>query len=644
MKKLITAGLLILGIYFTLYAQKKDQVLLKIAGNPVTLDEFQRIYLRNNSNIQDPENKKTAGEYLQLFINFKLKVLEAMQSGLDTSKAFKTELAGYRTELAAPYLTDSSFDAGLVEETYRRMTKEVSAAHIMIALPENFTPVDSLTAFNKISEIRSQIVNGLDFHEAAVNFSQDPSSQTNKGELPWFTVFQMVYPFENAAYTTPVGQISQPFRTRFGYHILKVNDIRDSKGEIHVSHIMKLYPQNATPEQKKKTLQSADSIYEQLLNGLEFAQLASQLSEDRQSAEKGGELPWFSRSRMIPSFADPAFSLQNDGDISKPIDSGIGYHIIKRLGAKPVPDFKEIKRELETKIKSDAERNTQSRKTFVSKLKQVYNFESSQQAINEIMGKSSKWLRDSTSLLPQNDKTVLFSFSGNTYTADDWIKYLQAQKQSILPDDPKSLGEKFYSWENEMLLNYEDKILEEKHPDFKSLMQEYHDGMLLFTISENNIWQKASSDTSGLKKFYEINKQKYLWPQRYKGRIVRCNYPDIREEVEKYLEMKIPVSEIQDMLHIPQEYITITEGAWTKGENPIIDYYIWKGPMPEGWNNNTGFVMGEITDPEPKALNESRGYHIADYQQYLDELWIKELRKKYPVKINKKLMKSMANE
>ncbi|HOI49958.1 MAG TPA: peptidylprolyl isomerase, partial [Prolixibacteraceae bacterium] len=304
MKKLTVTALVWLGILFSSAAQQKDKVLVTIGGQPVGLEEFIRIYRKNNENLQNPEDKKSPQAYLDLFVNFKLKVREAEQLGLDTTQAFRNELAGYRRELAAPYLTDIQLNEQLVQETYRRMTREVNASHILVALPENPSPADTLAAYQRAAEIRRQVLSGVDFNQAAEKWSQDPSAKNNRGNLGWFTVFQMVYPFEEAAYTTPVGEVSLPVRSAFGYHLVKVNGVREARGEIKVAHLMKAFPQNATPAQKAAAHRSADSIYALLQNGANFAELARTLSDDQRSAASGGEMPWFSAAVMIPQFAE----------------------------------------------------------------------------------------------------------------------------------------------------------------------------------------------------------------------------------------------------------------------------------------------------------------------------------------------------
>jgi peptidyl-prolyl cis-trans isomerase SurA len=525
------------------------------------------------------------------------------------------------------------------------MKKEIHASHLLITLPDQPPPEDTLTALEKISEIRRQIDKGLDFNEAAVRFSQDPSAAANRGDLGWFTVFQMVYPFENAAFTTAPGNVSMPFRTRFGYHLVKVNDIRDSEGEILVAHIMISYPPEASPEQKEAAFSKADTLYRRLTQGADFAELAMKYSDDKRTGSNGGQLPWFSRSQMIPEFANPSFNLEKNGDITKPVDSGFGYHIIKRIDKKAVPPFGEVKNELQERIRKDSERSIHSRTAFITKLKNEYNFTRNQAAVDALIEKSADWFRDEERMIPNipEENPVLFSYADTVCKAEHWVEYLKKLSVTTELANPQRMAALYGSWENEAILAYEDRNLEKKHPEFRSLMQEYHDGMLLFAISEDKIWQRASADTAGLEAFYETNKFKYMWDDRYQGLVIRCISNEVKEKVETYLDAGIPVNEMYDLGHILPGQMVVTEGVWSEKENPVIDYYFRKGEKPKDWDDETGIVKAEKVPPVPKLLNETRGYHIADYQQFLEQKWIQELHRKYPVKVNKKLLKSLDN-
>lgn len=643
MKQLIVIILLTGFMSLPSLSQKKPDVLARVGDMTVLSEEFIKIYNRNNDNIIDPAEKKTPEEYLELYINFKLKVLEAQKLGLDTLQSFREELAGYRAELAAPYLTDISFNENLVEETYNRMKKEINASHILISFAPDAGINDTIDAWNRILEISKELKAGLDFNEAAKKYSEDPSAVQNHGNLGWFTVFQMVTPFEDAAYNTPAGQISGPVKTRFGYHLIKVNGQREANGEIKVAHIMKMFPQHISEERKASLKHEIDSIYTLLKGGANFAELAKKHSDDQRSAAMGGEMPYFGRSRMIPEFSDPAFALKENGDFTQPVETAFGYHIIMRLDLKPIPAFDEVKGELEERIKRDPERSTQSRDIFISKLKSQYSFTRNQEAIDKLMSGFGEWFVDGKLTVPADAdrQTVLFSLDGKNYTVNDWIEYLKDLQIAAESNQARVLQSQFDIWEHSTIIEYEDQKLESKYPEFKSLLQEYHDGLLLFAVSEQKIWNRASSDTTGLQAFYLTNRDKYMWGDRYKGVIVKCSNPEIRNKIEDRLGEGIPISEIFDMTGINANLVSIEEGSWSKGENPIIDFYVWNGPKPADWNSENSFVQGEIAGPEPKTLEEARGFHISDYQQFLEDEWIRELRAKYRIQINKKALKKI---
>jgi len=628
MKHTVLLSIILIASNLAVFSQP-EETLITIGKTKISKGEFERIYQKNNNNLYNQSDKKTPEEYLQLFIDFKLKVIEAENLKIDTSAAFKNELAGYRSELAAPYLTDVTYTEQMVKETYDRTTKEIRASHLLLTLPAEATSTEVDEAREKILTIKKEIQTGKSFEDAALEYSQDPSVQTNKGELGYFTAFQMVVPFENAAFTTPVGEISEPVRTQFGWHLLKVHDVRKNQGEILVAHIMKMFPQDMTPETKANLKLQIDSIYAEVKNGADFAQLASEKSDDKRSAQQGGEMPWFSAGRMIPEFSNPAFALQNKGDITQVIESPYGYHIIKKLDSRPVPSFEEMKKELELRIKQDPERSHTSKEVFISKLKKEYNFTENKANIDKLMPKN---IGDTT----VNTQDVLFVLNGNSYTTAKYLGWLNQQGFST-----GSFGQNYPLWIEAEITAYEDTRLEEKHPDFRFLMQEYHDGILLFNISEQKIWNYAAEDSAGLEKFYG-NAKKYNWDERFKGMIVVCISDSVREEAEKYFAADLSSQEVLDLMAKTEPLLNITEGAWEKGANPVVDYYVWNGPEPEGFDSALTFIRGDKIAPEPKSLDEARGLYVSDYQKYIEENWIKELRAKYKVVVNKKLLKTIA--
>lgn len=627
MKSLISSFAIICLTSFVLSAQNSP-VLLTIDDREITKSEFEYIYQKNNTNVYSDEDRKSPESYLDLFIDFKLKVIEAENLKMDTSKAFINELAGYRKEVAAPYLTNSTYDEQLVHTMYERMKKEVDASHILLRVDENATPEQEKEILASIKNIREEIINGKDFEEAAAEYSEDPSAKENKGQLGYFSAFMMVYPFENAAFETQVGEISEPIRSRFGYHIIKVNDKRDNQGEILVAHIMKTFPQDASAETKQRLKQEIDSLYKLVLEGVDFAELAKKESDDRRTATDGGKMPWFAAGRIIPEFSEPAFALKNNGDVSEPIETTFGYHIIKKIDERPIASFDELRAEIERRIKRDPERNNSSKHIFIDQLKEEYNYQTNNKGVEMLNGLNIQ--KDS---LPD---LSLFIIDGKTFSANDFHNWILKNKI-----EGGSYSSTLDKWIDAEILAYEDSKLEEKHPDFKYLMQEYHDGILLFSISQDKIWNFASRDTVGLENFYEKNQNNHMWEEHFRGSIITCINQEVHEMADELFAGGLNNEDVLAHINNEEDLIEIETGVWENGDSPIVDFYVWNGPEPEGFNSETTFVRGDKIDPQPKTLDEARGLFISDYQQYLEQKWIKELRSKYKVKINKKVLKTV---
>lgn len=625
----IIFSLIFLSVFVFNAFSQSDETLITIGKTKVSKGEFERIYKKNNNNLYNEAEKKTPEEYLDLFIDFKLKVLEAENLKMDTSSVFINELAGYREELAAPYLTDVKYNEQMIRDLYERTTKEVNASHLLLTVPKDASPEQDAEVLNRILKIRKEIMDGKDFNEAAVEYSEDPSAKNNKGSLGYFTAFQMVVPFENTAFTTPAGEVSQPVRSSFGYHLLKVHDIRENQGEILVAHIMKMFPKDVTPEIKAQLKVQIDSIYTVLKKGADFAELAKATSDDKRSAVQGGEMAWFSSGRMIPEFANAAFAIQNIGDYSEPIETPYGYHIIKKLDTRPVATFEESKANLETRIKQDPERSITSKQVFIDKLKTQYNYSENTDVKNKLFNKNSN---DTLDFANQ----VLFKIDNKSFTVEKFQKYLKEKNT-----EPVSFLSQFNNWVEAEITALENSKLEEKYPDFRYLIQEYHDGILLFNISEEKIWNFASVDTLGLEEYYKKNTNKYSWEERFKGMVVTCKNDSVREEVDKFFAAEMTVPEILDLLNAKENLISINESAWEKGANPVVDYYVWNGPKPNNFNSELTFIRGDKIPPQPKTLDEARGLYVSDYQKYLEEKWLKELRAKYKITVNKKLLKSI---
>ena len=640
-------SLIVFSIFtLTLSAQKKDQVIMTIGDLPVTKEEFTANYQKNNTNVLDEKDKKTPTEYLDLYVNFKLKVLEAQKLGYDTARSFIDELKGYRKELTHPYLTNVSFNEEMVNTAYHRTQYERKASHILILVTPEALPTDTLAAWNKIAGLRKQIIDGADFNEIAAKNSEDPSAKENKGLLGYFSAFQMVYPFEDMAYRTPVGQVSEIIRTRFGYHIIKVHEERLTPGEIKVAHIMKMFPKQASEETIANLKLKIDSIYQKAISGSDFAELAKANSDDKKSAVEGGIMTWFTPTNMVPAFANAAFALKNDGDISPVIRTPYGWHIIKRLEIRTTQPLEKMRTDLETKIKQNPAISKYSDDLFDRKLRTEYQLKIDENNLEKLMVelsdsvKRKNWTNSINSL----KGNTLFQFAGKSITIGDFSVYLQSQKFSTSAPNPamelKTLLNKFI---NQQLISYEDSQLENKYPEFGRIIKEYHDGILLFNISKDKIWDVASTDSLRLQKFYNSSSKKYFYGDRYKGWIIQAKDNEMRTKVETMLDQKeVGKKELTDLFNTPTENnLQITDVASEKGDNPIVDYFIWSGPKPTGFDETTTFVHGKIVKNEQKTLKEAWGLYSSDFQDQVEKEWITSLKLKYPVIINNKVLKKV---
>ncbi|HET6556865.1 MAG TPA: peptidylprolyl isomerase [Prolixibacteraceae bacterium] len=640
---LITLALLT----FNLSAQKKDKIVLSIGDLRVPKEEFTANYQKNNTNVLEAKDKKTPAEYLDLYVNFKLKVLEAQKLGYDTAKAFVEELKGYRQELSRPYLTDVSFNDEMVQTAYYRTKNERQASHILILASPEASPADTLKAWNKIKDIREQIIKGADFNQMALEHSEDPSAKENKGMLGYFSAFQMVYPFENMTYKTPVGQVSEIIRTRFGYHIIKVHDERPTRGEIKVAHIMKMFPQQASEETIANYKVKIDSIYQEVIKGGDFAELAKKHSDDRQSAAQGGEMNWFTSTTMVPSFAEAAFALEKDGDISPVIRTPYGWHIIRRIELRTTQPFEKMRPELESKIRQNPAISKYSDEAFDKKLRAAYQLkidENNAEKLAALLNDSISQQNWPASAHALKDN-VLFQFAKKSIKVSDYLTWLK--EQNFTAED-KNSGQQvkamLNNFINKELIAYEDSQLEKKHPDFARIIKEYHDGILLFNISKDKIWDVASTDTVRLQKYYDTTDKKYFFGERFKGWIVRAKDNETRMKVETILDQKESTlkQEITDVFNTATENnVEITEVAAEKGDDPVVDYFIWNGPKPAGFDETTTFVHGKVDKNEQKTLKDAWGLYSSDFQELVEKEWLDSLKQKYPVKVNKKVLNTI---
>jgi len=536
---------------------KQDSVdsstIFDINGSPVSAEEFTYNLNKNISNTDSAITKQDIEEYLELYINFKLKVKEAEIQGLDTTDSFIKEFTKYRDQLTESYLKDDSIIVKLVQEAYDRMLYEIDVSHIIIRIQNQNDPVDTLRAFERITGIYNQLNAGSDFQELAITFSEDPSVKTNKGNLGYFTALQMVYPFETVAYNTPINHFSDPFKTRFGYHILKVNDKRSARGKVQVAHIMLRFKNNSTKKDSISVKERIFQIYNSLIDGENWENLCNNFSEDSNTKNQGGLLQPFETGRVVPSFSEAAFSLENQGDISQPVLTPYGWHIIKLVQKFPVKPYPEIKDELTEKVKRDS-RSELTHTYLIEKLKKENNFKIEEDILDKCLALadssliSGEWTFDSANALLTE---YIFSIQGRKYSVNDLFIYINSNQFRNNNMDPMIyMKQLINNYIDDQLIEYEKSHLGEKYYDYKMLVREYREGILLFDLMDQKIWNKAIIDTTGLEQYFKQNTDKYKWGDRVDAMIF--NSKDIEEinMVRNLLEqLFFPVSE--DTLFFP---------------------------------------------------------------------------------------------
>jgi len=636
----ILPAVIILAYNTLCFAQNPDEkVLMTVAGREVHAGEFIRMYNKS----LDPVYKSDLDDYLEQFISFKLKVADAIEQGFDTTKAFREELNGYRNQLAQSYLTDPDIKEKLLRKAYERSLLEVNASHILISCKPDASPEDTIKAYRKATDIRERIIKGEAFDQVAKSASDDKSVLINNGNLGYFTVFQMITPFEEAAYTLRPGTLSMPVRTAYGYHIIKVTDKRSSKGKIRVAHIMKAAPPGSDEGSVKKAETEINNLYARLIKGESFRKLASEYSDHKESAAVGGELNWFGAGEIISDFSEAAFSIKDTGEYLKPVRSVYGFHIIKLLDRKGPGSYEESKSYLESKL-NQSNLISIGKKSFINNLKKEYGFKINPAVYEWFVNKTdtliikgiSKYDRKS---IPSGN---IYTYADQKLSAKAFADYLEKRSNMVITSNPRFyIDTSIESIISEDLMNYENSILEKKYPDFRYLMLEFHDGILLFDISSRKVWNKVQEDSAGLRDFYEKNKTKYLSKRSIEGKIYNLRESGgekrLSSAYRKYSGKSDPDAKMLAKFNRKGDtLLTITQGKWIAGDDTDIDKIEWTS----GKHSYTkdGFpsllIIKNINEPEPLPFNEVQVEIISDYQDWLTEEWIKQLKERYSVKID----------
>ena len=675
--------------------QSKSSTLMTIGNDKVTIDDFMNVYRKNNNKEGVALDKKSMEEYLDLYSVFRLKVKEAKEMGIDTTKAFKDELSGYRKTLAQPYLTDKDAIDNLVKEAYERMKWDIRTSHILIKMDENPAAEDTMEAYTKITYIRD-FINGkanpatqkkyeamvkanlkisktsppsdtllafnklhplnsmakLKAHDFAsvAKVVSEHGAQSAGGDVGYLTGLSeqsIPYEYENAAYKAKKGEVYGPIRTSLGYHLVLVTDKRPHT-ELHLAHIMLNFRKSMTHEDSVKLKMKIDSVSGLLKQGANYEELAKKISEHRETAKKGGDIGWLSISANYPAeFKFAAFAIKGDGQCSDPVQTKFGWHIIKRIGSRELPAFDSLKADLKTKVQQDA-RNMVAKEMMIAKIKTQYQFKELSKAYTDFYT-----VIDSTLPLglwkiekAKNLVKPMFSLLDKTYTQQDFAQYMEKNFRAVANISPKTMVDLFYKkYVDETVMNTKESRLEQEFPDFKMLMEEYRDGILLFNLTDQKVWTKAIKDTTGAKEYYAKNKDHFLWEDRLDASIYTCKDEKTAEKIKKLIAQNKSDKDILTALNKDTIInVAIESKLFLKGDNAMLDAFDWKLGVSANQPVKGKVVFAnlrKIDKATPKTYIESRGLVTSEYQVWLEKEWISSLKKKYPISIDKNVFDSI---
>lgn len=639
-KKLLLTLTIASGIA-AVYAAKKDPVVMRIAGQDVPRSEFEYLYHKNANQQMEPQ---TIEQYAEMFKLYKMKVADAKAEGIDTTKAFQDEFKGYQVELRVPYGVDSTYVRQLLKEAYDRTREEVQATHIMIYKPHPLAPQTDVKG--QADSLLNLLRNGADFAEIAKNNSQDQGSAKNGGYMGWMTAGRLPYAFETAMYTLKPGEISEVVESPVGYHILKGGQHRPARGQVLALHILRTLPADADEATKAAVKAKIDSIYTVAsAPGSSFEALAAKYSEDPGSARQGGKLPWFGTGQMVSEFDSVAFAIA-DGEVSKPVQTRFGWHIIKKLESKPVASYEEMEPALMQLLNApNDERRTMISHQFAQGLKKKYKFKTNESLRKKLMDYAVKNGVDTALNTVADASTNFMSFADASYTFGDLLQNITHYRVNSYPSDGAATMERMFDlFEQQELYRYFYNHLAEENIDYRNLENEYRDGMLLFEISNRKVWDKASRDTEGLNKFFEANRADYTWSEPHvKGLFVQASSDSVADAVRSRIAELGADSVLTVIRRDFPKTVKIDRVLMAKGDNPLVDALVFGGSAVE--NSDSKFPVYFLEDfkmlEAPEEVADVRGQVTSDYQNYLEKTWIEDLKTKYPVEVNEKELKKI---
>jgi len=637
------------AIVFTFISSfSQDPVLITINDSvKVTKSEFERTYKKNNGPGITGE-QKNIDDYLQLFTNFKLKVLEAEKLKLDTNKKFKKEYDGYVKQLSEPFLVDTNVDSKILQQAYERMKWSIKTSHILIDVSLSASPKDTLAAYQQAMTIRKRILAGENFDTLARKLSKDPSAKQNSGDIGYMDVFSTVYEYENAMYSLKIGEISMPIRTKFGYHIIKVTDKKPAKGELKMAHIIVL------PKKQDSTFNAKariDSAFAKLQAGEDFAKIVAQYSDDKRTSSKGGIFPsWINTTQRFPQkFIEIAYNLEIN-KYSEPFETEFGWHIIKIIDKRVVMPYNEAITILKSQISRDQSRNNAGKHTVYLRLKKEYNLTVNQKNFKAFINKVDTSILSGNWKLPKtiSNSTVLATYANEKITEKAFATWIIGfEKKSKIDANINYVVNHIWDIFLEGTIMYYEKInLSNKYPELANLLKEYHDGMLLFDLIDKTIWSKSNNDTIGVEEFYNKNKTNYMWGSRVEIDRFKCKNEIALESLKNALLLgqKKNLTNIQILAIVNKKdasNVSLETKKYSKGEDTDVDKLENKPYSISVLKDNILIEFKSFIQPEPKQLSECRGMVISDYQKLLEEQWITTLKEKNKVVIDQTVLKTI---
>jgi peptidyl-prolyl cis-trans isomerase SurA len=634
---------------------QNDAPLFTVKGNPVTASEFKYIYSKTNQDKAD-FSEKSLREYLDLYTNFKLKVQKARDMQLDTIASLNSELDGYKKQLAKSYLEDKEVTEKLIREAYDRMLLDVDVSHILINCDRNKPAADTLRAYNRAVNLSRMIFKGVSFDKMAYDSSEEKSAKQTRGNLGFITAMlpDGYYEIEKTIYAGKPGDMFGPVRSNAGYHLLRINAVRPARGEIEVNQI--LIRKGDTPEKNELKKMRADSAYNALQAGGKWENVCQSYSDDKSTAGKGGYIGFFTINRYQKVFEDAAFAIENDGDYSKPVETTLGWHIIQRKSRRPIATFDQLKRGLSERVKRDS-RSELAKQAIIQKIKKEGNFFEDSKVLAAWTSKQAdtvfhtfKWKPD-----PAKPQDVLFSYGKDkVYTVADFEDYCQRSGRERMRGGgypvQETINKLYKTWGDETAMSFEESQLDRKYPEFKSLMREYEEGILLFEALKQNVWDRANNDSVGLQKYYnEELVMKYKWNERARVTFytIKTDDPKVLASVQA-LAGKKPTAAVLKKFNKKgkPELVSVMEKMYEKDKNKDLGTLWNAGDMTTaksdaGTKTASFLKIEQIVPPTTKVLSEARGYAVADYQDYLEKKWIQDLRKEYPVVIDEAVLKAL---